>query len=109
MRRFCPNASSDRRHCSSQLHPPPCDNPCPRWRVSSCRTRTSGVLSRLPLPAGGFRKPLQLRSCRSYVLLILLVEKATARNAPTALPAGKPELPDRKSTRLNSSHLGISY
>src|SRR5437899_6846589 len=37
------------------------------------------------------------------------MRKSTARRSGTGRAPDSPDSPDRKSTRLNSSHLGISY
>src|ERR1035438_8547715 len=79
---------------------------------------------RLPVSRPPFRgqssRPAPSTPCRSFVLLVRIPNPSRAPVRPgtreiiTEIPSpdsrpALPTLPDRKSTRLNSSHLGISY
>src|SRR3712207_7057774 len=69
--------------------------------AARCGDRERAIVRQVVLPAG-------------RLVLAAVVRRAVADEVPRAgLPVGPPavvgELPDRKSTRLNSSHANISY
>src|ERR1035441_880952 len=81
------------RYLRSVAPPAHAPTPATRWKSP----KTFGLLTLLAL--GLVVAPLSLR------------EPGAANAASAALPTlpTPPPIPDRKSTRLNSSHLGISY
>src|SRR5205814_10524630 len=71
----------------------------PRRRKRSAATRASPAL--LPFPANTMHLP---GLGKNFVTVCATPAPASSMSASTCTP-----LADRKSTRLNSSHLGISY
>src|ERR1035441_4285164 len=92
------------------------------WTADGAKSGTQASRKRqLPSPATGVQSrrwcalafseaPIPLESSASGLDYLFLHRKPRVReNAPAARPMAAQTCADRKSTRLNSSHLGISY
>src|SRR5690625_5965800 len=57
----------------------------------------------------GYYKTEELAALQEAGIKTVIAEKATERNLEKLCPAHRRAVRDRKSTRLNSSHVAISY